>query len=158
MRTSTWVVLGACWPALALAATEQESGAASPDRTITFEASEMMYDPEALAIQAGETVRFEIHNSGALEHEFVIGDAAAQEEHRRMMQEMEGHDHEHGDHGGHDMAEGEHGGSMPAVTVAPGETATLEWTAPRGVSRLEYACNIPGHYEAGMSGEITLQE
>ncbi len=56
------------------------------------------------------------------------------------------------------MAEGAHGGEMPAVTIAPGETAELVWTAPGNVERLEYACNLPGHYESGMSGNIDIRE
>ncbi|SFU96190.1 cupredoxin domain-containing protein [Halomonas korlensis] len=129
------------------------------DRTIRFEAGDMWFDPERLDITPGETIKFEIANTGNLEHEFVIGDAEAQEAHRKMMQEMSGDhgDGGHGNHGGHDMAEGKHGGSMPAITIAPGETAELVWTAPENVGELEYACNIPGHYEAGMSGNIDLQ-
>ncbi|MDN3520478.1 cupredoxin domain-containing protein [Halomonas ramblicola] len=129
------------------------------DRTIRFEAGDMWFDPERLDIVPGETIRFEIVNTGNLEHEFVIGDAAAQEEHRKMMLEMGGShgDGGHGSHAGHDMAEGEHGSSMPAVTIAPGETAELVWTAPENVDDLEYACNIPGHYEAGMYGDIDFQ-
>ncbi|QNI04476.1 cupredoxin domain-containing protein [Halomonas sp. SH5A2] len=131
---------------------------ADVDRTISIEAGDMWFDPEALEIAAGETVKFEIHNTGSIEHEFVIGDKEAQEAHREMMQEMGGghHGDGHGDHGGHDMAEGEHGGNMPAVTIAPGETKTLVWTAPENVESLEYACNIPGHYESGMYGDITF--
>ncbi len=125
------------------------------DRTIRFEAGDMWFDPESLDIAPGDTIRFEITNTGNLEHEFVIGDANAQEAHRKMMLEMGG---SHGDgHGGHDMAEGEHGGKMPSVTIAPGKTAALVWTAPANVDGLEYACNIPGHYEAGMSGDIDFQ-
>ncbi len=129
------------------------------DRTVRFEAGDMWFDPERLDITPGETIKFEIANTGNLEHEFVIGDAAAQEAHREMMQEMSGNhgDGGHGNHGGHDMAEGEHGGSMPAITIAPGETAELVWTAPENVGELEYACNIPGHYEAGMSGNFDSQ-
>lgn len=126
------------------------------DRTIRFEAGDMWFDPEGLDIVAGETIKFEIVNTGNLEHEFVIGDAEAQEAHRKMMLEMSG-GHGDGGHGGHDMAEGEHGGSMPSVTIAPGETAELVWTAPENVDGLEYACNIPGHYEAGMSGNFDIQ-
>ena len=48
-------------------------------------------------------------------------------------------------------------GSMPSVTIAPGEMATLVWTAPENVDDLEYACNIPGHYEAGMYGDFDLK-
>ncbi|WP_240036435.1 hypothetical protein [Halomonas urmiana] len=84
-----------------------------------------------------------------------------------MMQQMsgghggEGHGsggHGDGGYGGQDMAEGQHGGRMPAVTLDPGARATLVWTAPRHVDSLAYACNIPGHCESGMSGNIDLQE
>ncbi|SEK71955.1 cupredoxin domain-containing protein [Halomonas daqiaonensis] len=130
------------------------------DRTIRFEAGDMWFDPERIEVAPGETIRFEITNVGNVEHEFVIGDAKAQEAHREMMRAMGGsHGDGHGGHGhgGHDMAEGEQGGEMPAVTIAPGETAELVWTAPQGVGDLEYACNIPGHYEAGMYGNFVRQ-
>ncbi len=132
------------------------------DRTIRLEAGDMWFDSENLDIVPGATIKFEIVNTGNLEHEFVIGDAKAQEAHRAMMQKMErsqgdaGHGSD-GGHGGQDMAEGEQGVNMPSVTIAPGETAELVWTAPQSVDGLEYACNIPGHYEAGMSGNIDFQ-
>ncbi|MCH4562918.1 MULTISPECIES: cupredoxin domain-containing protein [Halomonas] len=135
-----------------------EQGDARVDRTISFEAGDMWFTPGKLDIEPGETVKFEIANTGNLEHEFVIGDAQAQEAHRKMMQEMGAAGHGgHGDHHGHDMAEGEHGGQMPSVTIAPGETTTLVWTAPAEVDSLEFACNLPGHYESGMSGMIDIQ-
>ena len=128
------------------------------DRTIRVEAGDMWFDPEELSISAGETVRFQVVNTGNLQHEFVIGDAEAQEAHREMMQAMgdSGHGDGHDGHGDHDMAEGAHGGEMPAVTIAPGDTAELVWTAPADVDTLVYACNIPGHSESGMVGEIQL--
>ncbi|HAA44260.1 MAG: copper-binding protein [Halomonas sp. 54_146] len=121
------------------------------DRTIRVEAGDMWFDAERLDIAPGETVKFEVTNTGNLEHEFVIGNTKAQEEHREMMQAMMGSGH---GNGGHDMADGEHGGGMPSVTIAPGDTAELVWTAPANVDGLEYACNIPGHYEAGMYGNF----
>ena len=133
---------------------------AEVDRTIRVEAGDMWFDHEKLNIAPGETIKFEIVNTGNVEHEFVIGDAEAQEAHRKMMQEMggsHGGGGGHGGHGGHDVAESEHGGSMPSVTIAPGDTAELVWTAPQNVDGLQYACNIPGHYEAGMFGNIDLQ-
>lgn len=137
-----------------------DTASAEVDRTIEFNAGDMWFDPESLQIKPGETIRFVVTNTGNLEHEFVIGDTAAQREHREMMQSMmtQGHgDGGHGGHGGHDMAEGAHGGSMPSVTLKPGEAQTLVWTAPDNVDALEYACNIPGHYEAGMYGSIRLE-
>ncbi|WP_346796791.1 copper-binding protein [Halomonas sp. Bachu 37] len=129
---------------------------AEVDRTIRFEAGDMWFDPVGLDIVPRETIRFEIINTGNLEHEFVIGDAEAQEEHRKLMLEMGG-SHGNGGHGGHAMVEGEHGSYMPSVTIAPGDTADLVWTAPENIDGLEYACNIPGHYEAGMYGNFDTQ-
>ncbi|PMR67161.1 cupredoxin domain-containing protein [Halomonas heilongjiangensis] len=135
-----------------------DSGDVQVDRTISFEAGDMWFTPGQLDIKPGETVKFEITNTGNLEHEFVIGDAQAQEEHREMMQAMGSGGHGgHAGHGGHDMAEGAHGGQMPSVTIAPGETATLVWTASQDVTALEFACNLPGHYESGMAGDIHIR-
>jgi uncharacterized cupredoxin-like copper-binding protein len=119
------------------------------DRTISVEAGDMWFDSESLDIKPGKTIKFEVVNTGNLEHEFVIGDSKAQEAHREMMQAMMG--------GGHDMGQMEQVVSMPAVTIAPGETATLVWTAPKNVDDLEYACNIPGHFEAGMYGDFDFK-
>ena len=132
---------------------------AEVDRTIRVEAGDMWFDPETLGITGGETLRFKVVNTGHLRHEFVIGDAKAHEAHRKMMEAMGdgGHGDSHDGHGEHDMAEGTHGSEMPAVTIAPGETAELVWTAPVDVESLVYACNIPGHHEAGMSGSIDFQ-
>ncbi|MBB3191059.1 cupredoxin domain-containing protein [Halomonas cerina] len=122
------------------------------DRTISFEAGDMWFMPGQLDIQPGEIVKFEITNTGNLQHEFVIGDAAAQAAHREMMRDMaaSGHGHGSGHHGGG------HGDAMPSVTIDPGETATLVWTAPADEEEVEFACNIPGHYEAGMNGDIEI--
>ncbi len=162
MRKSLLALTLSLTTASALAAGEHGgSHATTPDaevdRTIQVEAGDMWFEPEELSISAGETVRFKVVNTGNLQHEFVIGDAEAQEAHREMMQEMAGgHGAGHDGHGGHAMAEGAHGGEMPAVTIAPGETAELVWTAPTDVDTLVYACNIPGHFESGMVGEIQL--
>lgn len=129
---------------------------ADVDRTITLDAGDMWFDPETLEMAAGEVVKFEITNTGNLEHEFVIGSKEAQEEHRQMMLNMAnggGHDMSNMSHGGgHDMASMD----MAGVTIAPGETGTLLWSVPDNVNELEYACNIPGHYESGMYGNFSL--
>ena len=35
---------------------------------------ELRFEPDALTVAAGETVRFVVHNAGASDHEFLIGD------------------------------------------------------------------------------------
>lgn len=153
LTISLCVLASTSWAADEHDGSHNDASNADVDRTISVEAGEMWFDPEDIKVTAGETIKFEISNTGNLEHEFVIGDKAAQEEHRIMMREMSDG---HGGHGGHDMAEGEHGGQMPSITIAAGETKTLVWTAPSDVESLEYACNIPGHYEAGMYGDINF--
>jgi uncharacterized cupredoxin-like copper-binding protein len=41
------------------------------------------------------------------------------------------------------------------VTVLPGETATFVWTFARAAD-LQFACDIPGHYEDGMHGAVSF--
>jgi len=155
---------------------DSQAGEGGADRTIAFEAGDMWFDPDSLAVASGETVAFEITNTGQLTHEFVIGAAEAQQAHREMMREMAGGDAGDMNHGmmkgmaggnaghmDHDMAAGHHGDQgghgmdMPALTLAPGETGTLVWTAPSGAESLIYACNIPGHFESGMKGQIRIE-
>ncbi|MFC6673778.1 cupredoxin domain-containing protein [Marinobacterium aestuariivivens] len=132
-------------------------------RTVEVTLYEMYYEPETIAVSAGETVRFVVKNSGELLHEFNIGTAAMHEAHQDKMQQMM-------DHGmltptgiNEEMASMDHS-AMPgmegmghddanSVLVEPGETKELVWTFS-GDARLEFACNIPGHYGAGMVGEI----
>lgn len=131
-----------------------------PTRTIEIKAGSMWFDPDELQIEPGTTVRFRIENTAMIEHEFSIGSARMQQMHRQMMQQGGGH---HGGDpqgeamGGHHGDMAGHGGMQGAsVTVAPGETETLVWTAPEQGERIEYACFIPGHYEAGMKGTVML--
>lgn len=42
-----------------------------------------------------------------------------------------------------------------SVLLEPGETAEVVWTFSGGRD-LELACNVPGHRNGGMSGEIEL--
>ena len=111
-----------------------------------------------MSVAPGEVVAFEVTNSGQLEHEFVIGSAEAQNEHRKMMREMASG----GGHGmqgdGHDMSQMQGAMDMPAVTLAPGETRTLVWQAPEQGASLTFACNVPGHFEAGMHGTLSVGE
>lgn len=156
LALSLSLVTSAAWAAPGHGGGDSGLTDADVDRTITLDAGDMWFDPEELELAAGEVVKFEITNTGNLEHEFVIGSKEAQEEHRQMMLDMAnggGHDMSNMSHGeGHDMASMD----MAGVTIAPGETGTLLWSVPDNVNELEYACNIPGHYESGMYGNFSL--
>lgn len=100
---------------------------------------EFRFEPEEFTFAAGETVRFEVINSGALVHEFLIGDEAAQAEFAEQMAAgMEDHDSEAG------------------VSVEPGETVEFTYTFDTA-GELLAGCHEPGHYEAGMVATITVE-
>ena len=132
----------------------------APSRTIDIQAGSMWFDADKLQIEPGKTVRFRIENVSMIPHEFSIGSGRMQQMHREMMQQ--GGDH-HGAEGSDKMMGDHHNGMMDhgetqsaAVTIAPGETETLIWTTPEQGDVIEYACFLPGHYEAGMKGTVTL--
>jgi uncharacterized cupredoxin-like copper-binding protein len=41
--------------------------------------------------------------------------------------------------------------------IAPGETDELEWTFTEP-GRYQFACHVPGHFEAGMVVEVEVTE
>ncbi len=113
---------------------------AKADRTIAVKAIEIAFDTAALEIATGETVTFVLTNAGTQDHEFGIGDAAFFAEHTKMMADMPGMTH-----------------TMPnIVTAKPGETVKLTWTFSKP-GDFEFACAIPGHYELGMKGTISVK-
>lgn len=149
----------------------QPAPAAKASRTIDVVMGDMTFNQHTLDIKAGETVRFVLINKGRLLHEFNLGDAAMHAEHQQEMLKMQqsgqlmptgmGHgsmDHGSMDHGsmGHDMAGMSHD-DPNSVLVEPGKTAELTWTFSKATS-LEFACNIPGHYQAGMVGKLTVSQ
>ena len=120
------------------------------DRSVEVTMGDMYYEPKSIDIKAGETVRFVLVNRGHLEHEFTLGDEVSQTAHRKAMLAMLA---QHGaDHAS--MADMHHADAN-SVTVAPGKTGELTWTFGQA-SNLEFACNVPGHYEAGMVGHFSV--
>lgn len=100
----------------------------------------MRFEHVPLRVDEGETIAFEITNQGALVHEFAIGVVEEHLEHQIMMREMP------------DM----HHDDPNVVTLQPGETKRLIWTFANAAS-IEVACNIPGHYEAGMHSPVEVK-
>jgi uncharacterized cupredoxin-like copper-binding protein len=122
------------------------------DRTIEIEATDdMMFEVSSIDVKDGETIRFIIRNVGEIDHDFTIGTPDVQEAHQQeMMKMMEAgtsHDPMHGAIVPHD--------DPNAVMVHPGETKELIWTFTKA-DNVEFGCNVPGHYEAGMKGTFNF--
>ena len=100
----------------------------------------MTFEPSSINVSVGEMVTFEVTNTGQAVHEFTLGDAATQQKHADEMAQM--------DDG---MAHNE----PNSITLQPGETKQLTWRFGNA-GTLEYGCHEPGHYQAGMRGQITM--
>ncbi len=122
------------------------------DRTVHVDASGTNFSKDRIEVESGETVRFVVSNTGSALHEFTIGPPSVQQRHREEMRELMGSGgHGHGDSHGSSMGKShQHGNS---VMVQPGETRELIWTF-NAIDQVEFGCNVPGHYEAGMRGEF----
>lgn len=118
----------------------EPADASEATRSVEVEAFDIAFDPESITLEAGEVVTFVVTNTGEAVHEFTLGDSAMQQEHAEEMAEM-----------GSDMAHDE----PYSVSLQPGETKELTWRFADG-GTVEYACHEPGHYEAGMRGEISV--
>ena len=137
--------------------------AAKATRTVNVVLKDIAFEPKSLQVKAGETVRFVLVNEGNLPHEFILGDKAMHAEHQKEMVAMQGKmfteamDHEGMDHGQMMDHGGDHGhGGGNTVLVMPGQRAELTW-AFRKSAPIEFACNVPGHYQAGMVGALTIE-
>ncbi len=139
--------------------------AADAGRTIDVVMHDNYYEPGSIEVEAGETVRLRVRNAGALVHEFNIGTAARHAAHQDEMQMMMDHgvlmpdrvDMKAAERMQATMGHGMHE-DPNSVLLAPGETGEIVWTFPQDADvQLEFACNVPGHYQSGMTGEVELK-
>lgn len=109
-------------------------------RTIEVSMTDAMrFTPAAVTVRKGETVRFVVRNDGRLVHEMVLGTDKDLREHTAMMREHP-----------------EMGHAEPSmVRVEPGAKAQMVWTFDKA-GRFTFACLVPGHFEAGMKGEVKV--
>lgn len=135
---------------------------AMASRTVEVVMHDNYFEPESITVKEGETVRFVVRNAGDLVHEFNIATAAMHAAHRPEMMMMVEHGVLEADRINHEAAramQAKMGHGMHdepnSVLLEPGKTAEMVWTFPRH-AELEFACNVPGHYDAGMMGEIKL--
>lgn len=109
-------------------------------RTISIDMSDRMrFSPDALTVREGDTVKFVVKNSGQLMHEFVLGTLPELKEHAELMKKFPNMEHD----------------EPYMAHVAPGKTQTIVWQFNRP-GEFHFGCLLPGHFEAGMTGKITV--
>ncbi|WP_203299711.1 cupredoxin domain-containing protein [Marinobacter sediminum] len=140
-----------------------EPGKASAvSRTINIDMHDNYFEPESIDVKAGETVRFVVSNKGSLVHEFNVGTPDMHEARQVEMKMLVEHGVIQGGALNHAMMEMDMGGghSMKqddpnSVLLEPGDSREVVWTFT-GAGDLEFACNVPGHYQAGMYGDVNV--
>ena len=138
-----------------------EPGKASEvDRTINIVMKENFYEPESISVKAGETVRFKIVNQGELVHEFNIGTKPMHVAHQKEMEMMVDHGVLEADRINHERMKMKMNGGKTmehddpnSILLEPGKSDEIIWKFTNA-TELEFACNVPGHYDAGMVGQF----
>ena len=132
-------------------------------RTIKVKMYDNYYKPSFFNIKAGETVKFEVENFGELVHEFNIANALMHMQHQPEMEKMVENEILFSDYidkrkmkkmAKLDKSMG-HSHSN-SVLLAPKEKKNLIWKF-HNTSSIEIACNVPGHYQAGMIAKVTIK-
>lgn len=101
----------------------------------------LRFEPATMTVPAGVPVTFVITNTGATDHEFYIGDEAAQDAHAKEMASMGGMMH--------DEPEG--------IGVRPGASRELTYTFANAGQTLA-GCHVAGHYAGGMKATINVSQ
>ncbi|MEY4713074.1 MAG: hypothetical protein RIS88_2524 [Pseudomonadota bacterium] len=99
----------------------------------------MRFTPGRIEVRQGETVRLVVKNAGKVLHELVIGTRQELDQHAAMMQKFPNMEHD----------------EPYMAHVAAGKTGQLVWNFNRA-GDFEFACLVPGHYQAGMIGKIRV--
>jgi uncharacterized cupredoxin-like copper-binding protein len=101
---------------------------------------EMKFEPAVITVRKGEQIRFVLENGGTESHEFMLATVAENRKHAELMKKFP--DMEHDDPNG--------------KRLAVFERRELFWRFTN-TGEFEFACLIPGHYEAGMHGKIIVK-
>jgi uncharacterized cupredoxin-like copper-binding protein len=109
----------------------------SPERTVDITIHHSRFLPANIEVAPGTTVRFVLHNTDPIDHEFILGDEQVQ-----LV-------HEQGAEAHHPPRPGE-------VSVPAGETVVTIYTFPETPGELIFGCHLPGHYDFGMRGAVTI--
>ena len=121
------------------------------------------YEPSSFQIKEGETIKFEVENAGMLVHEFNIANKMMHMKHQpemikmvengillafsidkekmKKMAKMDksmGHSHSN------------------SVLLEPKQKGDIIWKFDNAAN-IEVACNVPGHYQAGMIAKVNIK-
>ncbi len=118
----------------------QPGVAAKVARTIHIDMTDnMRFTPSSISVKKGETIRFVLKNSGQLEHEFSLGTPQELKEHYELMKKHPGMEHD----------------EPNKISLTSGKQGEVIWKFTKA-GPVDFACLHPGHYDAGMKGQVKV--
>ena len=167
MKTITIIFTLLFFNSLAFADKNMKIGSKGDETDVTRVIKVVMYDnyyePSSFQIKEGETIKFEVENAGMLVHEFNIANKMMHMKHQPEMIKMAengillafsidkekmkkmakmdksmGHSHSN------------------SVLLEPKQKGDIIWKFDNAAN-IEVACNVPGHYQAGMIAKVNIK-
>ncbi len=121
------------------------------------------YEPSSFQINAGETIKFEVENAGDLVHEFNIANKMMHMKHQPEMEIMFDNEILFSEYIDKEkmkkmakMDKSMGHSHSNSVLLEPKQKGDIIWKFDNAVD-VEVACNIPGHYQAGMIAEVNIK-
>lgn len=126
------LVLSACMGS----ASANNAGAGTVGMTLNVAMSEFKYDPSSWTVTAGELVTVNLNNSGSDYHTWTV-----------MSKPV----------GGSYSSANQSDILFNSGRVAPGSSKTVTFTAPSAPGSYQVLCILPGHFDAGMLGQLIVK-
>jgi uncharacterized cupredoxin-like copper-binding protein len=123
------------------ATTSTQQGAATTVSNVTIEMGEYFFKPKDVSVSAGK-VAITAPNTGKVEHELVL--LKTDVDPAKLKTEKDG-----------EVQEDAYSGPGEIPDVEAGETGKAVLNLKPG--KYAMVCNVPGHYKAGMYGQVTAK-
>ena len=133
---------------------------AEVSKVIVIKMYDNYYEPNKLEIEKNQTVKFIVYNYGKLVHEFNIATKVMHLKHQAEMMKMVENEillvNRIDKKKMKELAKKDHSMSHShsnSLLLEPNQSGEIIWKFNTNID-IEIACNVPGHYEAGMITKI----
>jgi uncharacterized cupredoxin-like copper-binding protein len=144
------LALTACSSSQAAGSAQSSSTSSSSVPEVTVKGTEFAFNPARLTFKAGQPVRLVFNNAGTIDHALVIENMKA--DNVQLDLGKAGTIPE----GQRTQALDDAQKGTVRLFAAAGKQATAEFT-PQGSGTFQMICDLPGHKESGMVGQVTVQ-
>lgn len=121
---------------LVLAACGGGGGSGSGSTTLNVTMTDFKFDPSSWTVPAGKSVTVNIKNNGSTDHTWVV-----------MSKPVSG-----------SFTDADKANILfSSESIPAGQSKTVTFTAPSTAGNYQVICDIPGHFEAGMVGQLVVQ-